>query len=87
MSEIKKLFQPKQPIYKVIPLAFDESMSYYEQLCKITGKINEIITVFNNELTEQLEEYIDQRFNDIMLDAMYDAEHETLILYLNNQGA
>ena len=84
MSDIKKLIQPRQPIYKVIPLAFDESMSYYEQVCKLTAKINELIEVFNGELTEQLTEYIDERFNEIMLDAMYDAEHETLILYLSN---
>lgn len=86
MSDIKKLIQPKQPIYKVIPLAFDESMSYYEQLCLITSKVNELISVFNNELTQQLTEYIDERFNDIMLDAMYDAETETLILYISRDS-
>lgn len=84
MSDIKKLIQPKQPIYKVIPLAFDESMSYYECICKLTAKINELISVFNEELTDELTAYIDERFNEIMIDAMYDSSTETLILYLSN---
>ena len=67
---------------KVIPLAFDESMSYYEQLCKLTAKMNEIINFANNELTERLKQYINQEFNNMMVDSMYDAETETLILYL-----
>ena len=67
---------------KVIPLAFDESMSYYEQICKLTAKMNEIISFANNELTDALKKYIEQEFNNIMLDTMYDAETETLTLYL-----
>lgn len=67
---------------KVIPLAFDESMSYYEQLCKLTSKMNELINFANNELTEALKEYIEKEFNNMMLDTMYDAETETLTLFL-----
>lgn len=67
---------------KVIPLAFDESMSYYEQICKLTAKMNEIISFANNELTDALKKYIEQEFNNMMLDTMYDAETETLTLYL-----
>lgn len=67
---------------KVIPLAFDESMSYYETLCKLTAKINELISFANNELEEALKEYIDKEFNNIMLDTMYDAETETLTMFL-----
>lgn len=67
---------------KVIPLAFDESMSYYEQICKLTAKMNELISFANNELTEALKEYIDKEFNNMMLDTMYDAETETLTLFL-----
>lgn len=67
---------------KVIPLAFDESMSYYEQLCKLTSKMNELINFANNELTDALKEYIEKEFNNMMLDTMYDAETETLTLFL-----
>lgn len=85
MDKINKLIQPKQPVYKVIPLAFDESMSYYECICKITAKMNELISVFNDTLTQEIRDYIDERFNDIMLDSMYDPETETLILYLSRE--
>lgn len=71
---------------KVIPLAFDESLSYYEQICRINKKVNELISIFNEQLTEELEKYIDERFNDIMLDTMYDPETETLTLYLKHTG-
>ena len=72
---------------KVIPLAFDESLSYYEQLCKINAKMNEIINFMNSELTQRLKEYIEKEFNNIMLDTMYEEETETLIMYLRrNEG-
>lgn len=47
-------------------------------------KTNEIICFINNVLDEKLIKYIDKRFNDIMLNSMYDAETETLILYLTH---
>lgn len=49
-------------------------------------KTNEIICFINNVLDEKLIEYIDKRFNDIMLNSMYDAETETLILYLKKEN-
>lgn len=93
MEEVKKDCMCNSPkvipttyTQKVIPLAFDESLSYYEQICRINKKVNELISIFNEQLTEELQKYIDERFNDIMLDTMYDAETETLILYLNHNG-
>lgn len=71
---------------KVIPLAFDESLSYYEQICRINKKVNELISIFNEQLTEELQKYIDERFNDIMLDTMYDPATETLTLYLSHSN-
>ena len=29
--------------YKVLPLVYDDSLSYYELLCKVVGKLNEVI--------------------------------------------
>lgn len=71
---------------KVIPLAFDESLSYYENICMLVAKMNEIINFANNELSDKLKAYIDLRFNDIMLDTMYEEETETLIMYINKGG-
>ena len=34
--------------FKVLPLVYDDSLSYYEVLCKLTTKMNEIIETFNS---------------------------------------
>lgn len=55
---------------------------------EISGKTNEIIRFINSvleqKLNEYINEYIEEKFNDMMIDSMYDAETETLILYLNH---
>ena len=71
-------------ITKAIPSEFDNSLSYLEILYKLTEKLNQVINVVNNVLEAKIVEYIDKRFNEIMLDAMYDENTETLILYLND---
>lgn len=43
---------------KILPLVYDDSLSYYEVLCKLTNKINEVIGAFNNEVRYAVEEYI-----------------------------
>lgn len=37
--------------YKVLPLVYDDSLSYYEILCKVVAKLNEIVES-ENELDE-----------------------------------
>lgn len=34
---------------KVLPLVYDNSLSYYEVLCKLTNKINELETKLNEQ--------------------------------------
>ena len=53
---------------KVIPLAFDESMSYYEVLCSLTAYLKEKITPALNETIEGLEElesYVKNYFDNL----------------------
>ena len=40
---------------KVLPLVYDNSLSYYEVLCKLTNKINELVDTVN-ELETKLNE-------------------------------
>lgn len=63
---------------KVLPLTYDESLSYYEAICKLTTKINEVIGVIDDGLESLIREQLDKLF----VDAMYDEETETLILVL-----
>lgn len=40
---------------KILPAVYDDSLSYYEAVCKLAEKVNEIIEIFNseeNDLTE-----------------------------------
>ena len=67
---------------KVLPTAYDDSLSYYENICKLTGKMNEIIEDINNNFETIVREQVDKFFAT----SMYDAETETLILSLK-EGA
>lgn len=52
--------------HKILPLVYDDSLSYYEVLCKAQQKLNELIEN-NNELIKQWELYkndIDEAFGD-----------------------
>lgn len=44
---------------KVLPLVYDESLSYYEVLCKVQQKLNELIKINNNIRDEIHKEYVD----------------------------
>ncbi len=62
-------------IYKAIPLAFDESMSYYETLCGLLSYLKDtVIPALNNNadaivevqaLMTQLQNYVDNYFNNL----------------------
>lgn len=75
MIQINKINEPfLYYCQKVIPLAFDESMSYYEMLCNLTAKIKEVIDEQNNqgegiiELQNkyiELKDYVDHYFDNL----------------------
>ena len=44
---------------KVLPLVYDESLSYYEVLCKVIRKLNELIKINNNIRDEIHKEYVE----------------------------
>ena len=41
--------------FKVLPLVYDDSLSYYEVLCKVVNKLNEMISSLN-ELSDTVKE-------------------------------
>lgn len=41
--------------FKVLPLVYDDSLSYYEVLCKVVNKLNEMVDALQ-DLPEQLKE-------------------------------
>lgn len=61
---------------KVIPLVYDESLSYYEVLGKVVQKLNELIEYNENFTIEQIREVV----SSLILKALYDEENETIYL-------
>ena len=80
-------------IYKAIPLAFDESMSYYETLCGVLSLLKTQEEVVNNnaDLLAELESYVKNYFDNLdvqeeinnKLDAM--VEDGTLAEIINQE--
>ena len=67
--------------HKILPLIYDDSLSYYEVLSKVTAKINEIIDYVQDTVTKEIVTLIGKAF----LDVSYDAETETITLYINTE--
>ena len=65
---------------KILPVSCDGSLRYYEQLCKLTKKMNEIVEFINGNFSEQIQNYIDKKFDELMINAIYDEATETIAL-------
>lgn len=63
----------------ILPLAFDDSMSYYEAVARLVNTVNQLITLINGGVDENLKKYIDERFDSLMINVIYDAKTETII--------
>lgn len=55
----------KYHCYKVLPLVYDDSLSYYEILAKVTAKLNEVIKN-DNDLNEKVNAFL-ERFDTNLL--------------------
>lgn len=68
------------PCNTILPLVFDDSLSYYEVISKIMYTVNQLIEASTGDINAAIEKYIDEHFNDLMIMAIYNAETETIIL-------
>ena len=68
------------PVFPIIPLEYAESLSYMEWLISLTKQVNNISELISGNIDNNLKEYIDNRFDNLMLNATYDAETETIFL-------
>ena len=62
--------------YKILPLVYDESLSYYEVLNKVVYKVNEVIEYVDNVLVNRIRELV----SSLVVDASYDESTETLTI-------
>lgn len=72
---------PRCCCQKVLPTSYDDSLSYYENLCKLTEKMNEIIDAINNSFETLVREEIHKYF----INTVYDGDTETLVLTLKEK--
>ncbi len=87
MNDLNKLNLHKKPLtIGALPSSYLASLTYEEQLLWLSKKTDEIINFINDILEQKISEYIEEKFNDIMLDSMYEAETETLVLYLTHES-
>lgn len=94
-----KLGKPYEPVkfwcFKVLPLVYDDSLSYYEVLCKIRNKLNELIASMSelNETVDemkvaiaQIEEWI-RNFDTSVIEKWIDEHLATMIFVeINDDG-
>jgi len=66
----------------VLPIVYDDSLSFQELLYKMIRYINGMKDDIEN-ISKDMVAYIRDHLDDIFIDAMYDAETGTLILILN----
>lgn len=69
-----------------LPTSYLQSLSYEEQLLLIGKHINEIDSFINTILEQKISDYINTMFNDMIINTMYEADTETLILYLDKKS-
>ena len=55
-------------INKILPLTYDDSLSYYEMCCKMLSKINEIVAAYNDNFSDMVKDEIINNLNKIMLE-------------------
>lgn len=78
---MKKInYVPNYHCQKILPLVYDDELSYYEYLCKLTDTMNKIIDNINDEFKSLVSQKIDEFFNDMMVDAIYKEDEETIYL-------
>jgi len=85
MKDIRKIHVGCLAEFPFLDYTFD-SNTEWQILQKLGEKINEVIAFINDSLDASIQEYIDRRFNEMIINAMYEEETETLVLYLDNQS-
>lgn len=58
-----------------------DALTDYELFSKMVGYVKELNNFFINDLEKNIEKYIDENLDNILMNAMYDSETETLRLY------
>lgn len=67
---------------RILPVTYTDSISPYDQMCKIQDKINEVIEALNN-INVDFENYVNQKINE--LKTYVDSENQKQTILLENE--
>ena len=68
----------------VLPIVYEDCLSYYEQLCKVINKLNEVIELYNG-IKLNFDEYVNDKIQD--LKTYVDDENEKQTEFFNAEMA
>ena len=78
MSDYKNIKTLNNWCYHILPLVYDDSLSYYETLCKVTSAVNDLISnndmipqYVQDQITEQLENLDEGNFRNEIVDTVF----------------
>lgn len=66
--------------YGALPLEYDNSLSYYEQLCKLNKNVNEIKNALNGDIGDLVDDYLTNNFDKLVVGAIYNQSDESITL-------
>lgn len=66
--------------YSALPLEYDNSLSYYEQLCRLTKNMNDIKNTLNGDISGLVDDYLNANFNKLVVGAVYNQADESITL-------
>lgn len=66
--------------HKVLPLVYDDSLSYYELLCKVVEKLNEVIELTDETkvIVDKLKNYVDNYFGSPEFEQLINDKLDTM---------
>ena len=66
--------------YGALPLEYDNSLSYYEQLCRLTKNMNDIKNALNGDISGLVDDYLNANFDKLVVGAVYNKADESITL-------
>ena len=66
--------------YGALPLEYDNPLSYYEQLCRLTKNMNDIKNALNGDIGGLVDDYLNNNFDMLFVGAVYNQADESITL-------
>lgn len=66
--------------YGALPVEYDNSLSYYEQLCKILKEVEALKDSIGGDISAVVEQWLNENWEKLAISASYDSNTETINL-------